>query len=458
MKSNKLDRNKNSKTKKTAVLAVLVLLSIFASSCTTFDNFKSTFFDKSKGDEEKVITIGVFEPQTGRNAKKGQEEIKGIELANSIYGSVDGYRVVLTKVDTQSSVSSTKTAVQSLIEMNPVALIGSADEASSLAAGEIIEEAKIPTITPSATNPLITQGNDYYFRASLTDSQMGQGLAEYACEEKGSRSVGIVTLKNDSSVAAMLDGFEAGVKEIAGRKSKAIAVQKEINPTEKEMRDAILTLQMEGSDICFAPLGTENLDTFFRIIEEREMTDMVFLGSRSWGEEEFITMMENHPKIKIVFPYESVLSGTDSTTDAITKEAQRFQIEYANRYGDEDVPTYNAALGYDSYLLLINAIHNAKSLEGSKIKNVLLELSDMKCSTGTFSFDSTGNVIRSVTLSTLKDGKPVSEYVSELEAKSEKLDNVEEQQAEAEEKQEQENTTETSEDESEQSAEEQEEE
>ena len=60
--------------------------------------------------------------------------------------------------------------------MKPVAIIGSAGEATSLAASEIIEEAKVPTITPSATNPLITQGNHYYFRASITESQMGQGL------------------------------------------------------------------------------------------------------------------------------------------------------------------------------------------------------------------------------------------------------------------------------------------
>lgn len=429
------------KSKRTAFVAALLLIVFSASSCTSFDNFKSSFLDKSKGDEEPTIIIGVFEPQTGRNAEKGQEELKGIELANSIYGSVDGYRVVLNKVNTQSSVSSAENAVQSLIDMKAVAIIGSADEASSLAAGEIIEKAKIPAITASATNPLITQGNDYYFRASLTDSQMGKGLAEYACEEKDSRNIGVVTLKNDSSVAAMLDGFENEVKDIVGRKSRAILVSEEINPTEEEMRDAVFNLELKAAEICLAPLGTENLDMFFNIIEKRDLTDMIFLGSRSWGEADFIKMMEKHPDIKVVFPYESVLSGTESTTDAITAEAQRFQIEYANRYGNEDVPTYNAALGYDAYLLLINAIHSAKSLDGLNIKKALHNLSDMKCSTGTFSFDSGGNVIRSVTLSTLKDGKPVSEYISDLEAKTEKLQDVEGQQEEAEEQQTEEETT-----------------
>lgn len=408
---------------------VMALLLVFVlSSCTTFNSFKGTFIDNNVTESTPTITIGVFEPITGRNATRGAEELKGIELANSIYNNVDGYKVVLSKVDTQSSVSAAKTAVQGLIEMKPVAIIGSAGEATSLAASELIEEARIPTITPSASNPLITQGNLYYFRASITESQMGQGLAEYAIKEKKSSNVGVVTLKNDSSVAAMVEGFEAKVKDLKGKKKNVIKYQTEIMPTEAEMKNALKYLQINGVNVCFAPLGTENMDMFFGLVEDLNMTNITFLGHRNWGDEAFIKMMEKHPDINIVFPYESVLTGTNSTSDSITEEAQRFQIEYANRYGSDDVPTYNAALGYDAYLIMINAIHNAKTLEGPDVRNALMELSDLKCSTGAFSFDSSGNVIRSVTLSTLKDGKPVNEYICESEAKSKALQDIEEQQ------------------------------
>lgn len=409
-----------------AVLSLVLLLS----SCTTFESFRSTFLDSSGDEAEQTITIGVFEPQTGRNADKGKAELKGIELANSIFSNVDGYRIVLSKVDTQSSVSTTKAAINGLVSMNPVAIIGSAGESTSLAASTIIEENKIPTITPSATNPLITQGNLYYFRASLTESQMGEGLAEYAASELNSDRIGIVSLKNDSSIAAMLDTFEDRVKKIKDDRNRSIIFQTEVSADEEELRDSILKMSRRQVDVCLVPMPAETMDLFFTIVEESGLTDITFLGTRAWGEASFIQMMEKHPKIKVVFPYESVLSGTDAISDAITEEAQRFQIEYADRYGADDVPTYNAALGYDSYLILINAIHNAKSLEGENIRTALLGLSDLKCSTGSFSFDSTGNVVRSVTLSSLKDGKPVTEYVSEKETQSKTLDNVEEKQAE----------------------------
>ncbi len=429
-----MDRNEKRKInrmKRLVPALILVLVLVFVlSSCTTYNSFKGTFIDRNVAESEPTITIGVFEPVTGRNAARGTEELKGIELANSIYNNVDGYKVVLSKVDTQSSVSAAKTAVQGLIEMKPVAIIGSAGEATSLAASELIEKASIPTITPSATNPLITQGNIYYFRASITESQMGQGLAEYAIKEKKSGNIGIVTLKNDSTIAAMVEGFESKIKELKGKKKSAVKYQTEIMPTEEEMKQALKYLRINGVDVCFAPLGTENMDLFFKLVEDMNMTNVTFLGHRSWGEDDFVALMEKHPNINIVFPYESVLTATNSTSDSITEETQRFQIEYANRYGSDEVPTYNAALGYDAYLIMINAIHNAKTMEGPDVRNALMELSDLKCSTGSFSFDSSGNVVRSVTLSTLKDGKPVNEYICESEVKSKALEDIEEQQKE----------------------------
>ena len=404
----------------TALLCMLSLLT----GCTTYNSFSNTFIDNGGSEEEPTITIGVFEPQTGRSAQKGNDELKGIELANSIYNNVNGYKVVLSKVDTKSSVSATETAIQGLIEMKPVAIIGSAGDATSLVASEYIDRAAIPTITPSSTNPLITQGTRYYFRASLTEAQMGQGLAEYAIRELDSDRIGVITNKNDSSTTAMLDGFEDEVKKLAGRKSNVIVGRAELTQGADDMEEALEKVRLNAINVCFVPIGNENMDQFFTLVEEKDMTDVVFLGLRSWGDSTFISIMEKHPKIKVVFPYESVLTSTDSTSDAVTEEAQRFQIEYANRYGVDDVPTYNAALGYDSYLLLMNAIHNAKSLEGKDIRLAMLELSDMKCSTGTFSFDSSGNVIRPVTLSTLKDGKPVTEYVTKSEAEFKELEDV----------------------------------
>ena len=407
-------------------LAVLIMMACLLSGCTTFDSFRRAYFEEKDEDQMPVITIGVLEPQTGRNSDKGLAELKGIELANSIYSNVDGYKIVLSKVDTQSKVSTARTAVQGLIAMKPVAIIGSAGEATSLAASEYIEEAGIPTITPSASNPLITQTNDYYFRACMTEPQMGEGLAEYAYKQLGSTEIALISLKNDSSTAALIDGFRDKIRKYTKKdKTSAIKSVQEITGDEESMDKALDKIRSVNSTVCFVSLGTESMDMFFTKAEEKNLTGVTYLGPRSWGNSDFVSMMKKHPDIKVVFPYMSVISGTAQSSDKQTEEAQRFQIEYESRYGADDMPTESAALGYDSYLILINAIHNAKSQEGPAIRQAMLDLRDLKGATGVFNFDERGNVVRTVNLSTISDDMVVSEYITKSEAEAKELENVE---------------------------------
>ena len=411
--------------KKLLIPAVLVLAVFILSGCSTWSSFKQTFITQPQSDTDQSITIGVIEPQSGRYASKGKDEIKGIELANSIYNNVDGYKVNLVKVDTQSTVAGTETAIKALIEMHPIAIIGSAGEASSLTIGEYLDEAEIPAITPAATNPLITQNSRFYFRACVTESQMGEGLAEYAVKELGSRRIAVVSLKNDSSTAALLEGFDSRVKRSVGKRSRAVVMTEQISPVEDEMKPVLAEIMRKGIEVCFVSMGAEEMDTFLTMAEEMGLENVTFLGTKSWGDASFLSMMEKHEDIKVVFPYESVLTKNDDTSDTFTEEAQRFQIEYANRYGADDMPTDSAALAYDSYLLLINAFHNAKSMEGMEIRKALLDFDGLKCVTGLFTFDINGNVVRSVTLSTIKDGKPVTEYITKTEAEARKLEDLE---------------------------------
>ena len=417
--------NRKISIKKLLFPAVLVLAVFVLSGCSTWSSFRQTFITEPQRNTDPSITIGVIEPQTGRYASKGRDEIKGIELANSIYNNVDGYKVNLVKVDTQSTVAGTETAIKALIEMHPVAIIGSAGEASSLTIGEYLDEAAIPAITPAATNPLITQNSRFYFRACVTESQMGEGLAEYAAKELGSRKIAVISVKNDSSTAALLEGFDSRVKRIAGKRNRAVVMTEQISPVEEEMRAVLTEIRRKSVEVCFVSMGAEEMDTFFTMAEEMGLGNVTFLGTKGWGDASFISMMEKHKDIKVVFPYESVLTKNDDTSDTYTEEAQRFQIEYANRYGADDLPTDSAALAYDSYLLLINAFHNAKSVEGEDICNALLDFDGLKCATGLFTFDDNGNVVRSVTLSTIKDGIPVTEYITKTEAEARELEDLE---------------------------------
>lgn len=420
---------KNGTNCKKIICVVLVLAMTMMTACTTFDNFKHTFIDKDSESSDRVIRIGVFEPQTGRYSDTGLSEIKGIELANSIYNTVDGYRVELVKVDTQSSTNVTETAIQGLIEMGPVAIIGSAGEATSLIASRYIDAAKIPTITPSATNPLITQNHSFYFRASITGTQMGEGIADYLYRYLNSRHIGVVTAINDTAATALMDGFNDKIKEfvsqnennVVGESNNPVVMNVQSEFEDKDISKIIRKMKQVHTDTLFIPLGTETMDKFFTAAEKANMTNVRFVGTKAWGNTDFVEMIKKHPSIKVAFPYQSALGNNAAKTE----EAERFEIEYANKYGNNDIPTENAALGYDSYLLLINAIHNAKSHDGSKIRAALLQLQNVKCSTGSFTFDDKGNTVRSVNISTIRDGKVVSLHVTEYATQAREIEGLE---------------------------------
>ena len=396
---------------------------LMLSGCTTFDSFRHTFFD-TKVDESKVIYIGVIEPKTGNDAESGLNEIKGIELANSIYNSVDGYKVELIEVDTQSSASTSETAIQGLLKMKPVAILGSAGEATSLIAAKYIEKAKIPAITPSSINPLVTQNCNYYFRASLTNAQMGAGIADYACNHKKSTHIGIATPKNDTMAVALIDGFGDMVKSSLGKDNEAIVLNTEIEGDQNSLESMPKKMIKDRVDMLYIPFGTEVMDAFFTIMEKNGLTDVTYMGTKDWGNKDFVEMMRNHPKIKVAFPYLSVMNTENMSEKDVTKEAERFRIEYANKYGADDVPTDGAALGYDAYLLMINAIHRATSLKGDSIRSSLRSLKDVKCATGIFNFDDNGNTVRQVNIATIRDGEIVSLHVTEDKTEAEEIGGI----------------------------------
>lgn len=409
---------------------LMILAMVSMAGCTTFDSFKHTFIDKISDSDENTIYFGVFEPQTGKYSDEGLDEIKGIELANSIYNTVDGYNIELIKMDTQSSTSAAETAIKGLVKMKPVAIIGSVGEAESLMAAKYVEKAHIPTIAPSSTNPLITQNCKYYFRASVTSVQMGAGIAEYAVNRRHSKRIGIVTVKNDSNSTALIDGFNDKLDTLVEKRSDAVVCNAEMDVKEDDYSKVTEKLREKGVDTAFVPQGTATMDAFFTQVERAGLTNIVFIGTRDWGKDDFVEMMKKHPKIKIAFPYESILDNSNNSSDTITEEAQRFQIQYSSKYGNKDVPTDSAALGYDSYLLLINAIHNAHSIKGKDVRKALLNLNGVKCATGVFQFDNSGNTVRTINISTIKKGKIVSIYRTADTAEAKNIEGVNKQEAE----------------------------
>lgn len=416
------------KISRTAIKTICLMLTFTAvlmlSGCTSYDNFRRTFIDKETEDSN-VIYVGVFEPESGQYKNVGKEEIKGIQLAHSMYSNVKGVRVELVRIDTESDTNTAKAAIESLIKLNPVAIIGSAEEANSMIAAEEARKAKIPMITPSASNPLITENNPYAFRACITYDQRGTGLAEYTIKELSAKKVAIITIQNDSTQEKMRSAFKARLRKEGKKSGPEVVLDESIGIDEFNMVKLAKQIQKSGAEVAFSPIGLEKADLLYQQIEKRNMTNIRFLGNQEWLTEDFLKMKEKHPQIKISFTSDNVLNSGGTAETGFTAETQRFLVKYANRYGQRDIPTQNTVLGYDAYMLTINAINNARSLKPTDIRDALADTKDLRCATGVFNFDQDGNPVRRVNISTVRDGKLVSAYVTKSKTKADSMKKIE---------------------------------
>lgn len=171
-------------------LAALLILSALMTGCSQGE------VTRDGGVLPKEIKIGVFEPFTGANASGGELEKEGIDLAHELYPTVTidetQIPVVLSYEDNKSDKIESANAARKLIDnFGAHIVLGSWGSSNAIAAGPVFLDAKVPAIGTSCTNPLVTIGNDYYFRVCFIDSFQGKVMANYAFDE-GYKKIAII--------------------------------------------------------------------------------------------------------------------------------------------------------------------------------------------------------------------------------------------------------------------------
>lgn len=134
--------------------------------------------------DNKRITVGVFQPTTGDNAAGGKQELLGIIYAHSLDNKVEiggeEYEVVLAKSDNGSLVEYALATATKLVDEKSIVVIGSYGSGVSIAAADVFEQAGLAAIGASCTNPDVTLGNNYYFRTTIVDDFEGSVMADFA--------------------------------------------------------------------------------------------------------------------------------------------------------------------------------------------------------------------------------------------------------------------------------------
>ena len=351
---------------------------------------------KGKEAAGDVVRIGVYQPLTGANAAGGALELEGIRMAHDLNPTVeiDGktYKVELFVADNRSDRVEAANAVQRLLDQDKVHLIlGTWGSSMAIAGGEVLR-GRVPAIGLSCTNPLVTRGNEWYFRVCFIDPFQGTVMATYAYRNLGARTAVLVQeVTNDYSVG-LATFFAENFRTLTGNNNSILATLN-YNTGDQDFSAQLTAIRSRNPDVIFAPGNFTESALLIRQARDLGITTPI-IGGDTWETPEFIQVGGDRVN-GIVF---SSFFAPEYTG---TPEAEFFVNEYAARFNRP--PASVTALGYDGYMVALDAIKRAGSLDPQMLREAIEE-TDFSGATGRTIFDENGDATKGAYLKAVENG------------------------------------------------------
>ena len=360
------------------ILALCMVLSLAACSSS----------GKAASDS-KVIKIGVFEPSSGDSASGGKKEILGMQYANSLVPEVtlggQTYKIELVYGDNGSTTDKAPSAASSLVSAGVSVVLGSYGSSVSMAGGPKFEEAGIPAIGVTCTNPNVTAGNSYYFRICFLDNFQADVLANFAMskfEAKTAYCLGESGNEYDQGLVA----FFKQVFEANGGK-----VITDSFPTgNSDFGSYLSKAKSEGADVIFTPVS---IAYAVQIIKQAASLglEIPFLGSDTLDDNMVLDAIKGTDLQLYVSTFYQ--EGGSAEFDAGIKKYINDNAEALAANGGNDTISAVTAMGYDAYFVALEAMKKADSGDKAALMKILPSVTYTGVS-GAIAFDEQGDAVR----------------------------------------------------------------
>jgi len=344
--------------------------------------------------DNTVIKVGEFASLTGKEAAFGQSSHKGtmlaIESANAA-GGVLGKKIELITEDNETKQGESATIAKKLISRDKVvAMLGEVASTRSLEAAPICQAEKIPMISPSSTNPAVTQTGDYIFRVCFIDSFQGAAVAKFAWGTLKLRRVAVLTSVSSAYSVGLAKYFKEGFAAVGGD----VVLEQKYAEGDKDFKAQLTAIKAAGVDGIFVP--GYYTEAALVCIQARELgLSIPIFGGDGWEAPELLTIGG------------AAMNGCYFTTHYSPENqapvVQEFVRNFRARFGGE-TPDSMAALGYDSARVLLDAIRRAGTTDSAALRAAIAATRDFPGVTGTTTLDSERNATKAITVITIKDG------------------------------------------------------
>jgi len=330
-----------------------------------------------------VIKIGHVAPLTGGIAHLGKDNENGARLAVEEINAAGGIKIgdktfnlELVPEDDKADPKEGTVAAQKLVDAGVAAVVGHLNSGTSIPASKIYADANVTQISPSATNPKLTeQGFKTTFRVVANDNQQGAVLANYAAETLKAKTIAIVDDRT-----AYGQGLADVVERVAKEKGLKVVAREFTNDKATDF-NAILTkirgtkpdvIMYGGMDATAGPMAKQMKQLGIK---------SVLLAGDGVCSPEFI---------KLAGDAATVLhcSMAGEAVEKLAKGAE-FVDKYKKRF-NADVQVYSP-YSYDAVYVITDAIKRAGSADRAAI-TAAMPATNYPGVTGTIAFDDKGDI------------------------------------------------------------------
>jgi len=357
------------------------------------------------GEKSNTIKIGVIAeltgdmPAVGESCKKAAEmAVKEINDAGGLQVGDKKYKVELYVEDNAGKAEQSASAAQKLItQQKVVAIVGPNATRYAIPASEIAESSKVVLITPWSTNPKTTldaktdKPKSFVFRACFIDPFQGRVVAKFAIDNLKARKAAVLYDVASDYNKGIAEYFKTTFEQNGGQ----VVAFETYTTSDKDFSGQLTKIKKAAPDVIFLPNYYSEVP--LQIQQAKRLGISVpFLGSDSWGSAELLKLCGNECENY----YFSTHYAADAATPVASKFIQSFQASY------KALPDDVAALTYDAFGLLMEAIKSAGSIDRQAVRDALAKVAKYDGVTGVMQFrEGSGDPLKGAVILQIKGGK-----------------------------------------------------
>ena len=369
------------------LLCVAMMLSMVACGGSTAAPEADADAPAAEGD--KIVKIGVFEPQTGDNGAGGKQEILGMQYANYVQPTVEiggeTYNVQLEIVDNRTTAENGPSAAAELINRDVSVILGSYGSGVSIAGGKVFEEAGVPAIGVTCTNPQVTSEYECYFRICFLDPFQGTVLANYAKNELGVDTAYTLAMLGSDYDQGLVHYFKEAFEALGGT-----VISEDFPEGTANFVSYINNAKSANAGVIMAPVSTNYAQLIIEASDAQGF-EGALLGSDTWDNNKVIEAATGTDIEAFVTTFYQ--EGGAPEFDTGIKEWLNANPDMLTNNGGNDMIAAVTAIGYDAYLTALEALKLAGSTDRAEVLKALPNVS-FEGVTGLIEFDEIGDAKR----------------------------------------------------------------